>query len=215
MEEAPVSYKALRKVQQAEQAVAMLTKLDASFYRDVRTFLRALDLSVASEKSPQKARLFADEQANTRKLVEGVYALREKKIVSAALVAARGGVPDIKSMLEEERPLYEHLVKEIGGARLSLLDGTRQPEGPSVEEPVSSPEPLKAPVVQPPVVQPPVGSQSASVVNPHPLVRVVQDMPQFVGTDMRVYELRKDDVLSLPQEIAGPLLKRGVLVTVV
>jgi DNA replication initiation complex subunit (GINS family) len=208
MEEAPVSYKALRKIQQAEQGAAMLSKLDASFYHDVRAYLQALDQSVLTEKNPQKNRLFDDELANTKKLVEGVYALREKKIVSAALVAARGGVPDVKNILDAERSLYESLVQVIGRARQTLFAEDLQPGKDSVLV-VSPPEVIPCPVV----VQASV-SEPSVVVNPRPLVRVVQDMPPFVGTDMHVYELHKDDVLSLPQEIVGPLQKRGVLVPI-
>jgi DNA replication initiation complex subunit (GINS family) len=203
--EEPISYKVLRKVQQAEQSASVLSQLDGSFYVDIQAYLRALDQNLLTEKNPQKSRLFADELANTKKLIEGVYALREKKIVSAALVAARGGVPDIKNVLDEERPLYDTLVQVIGRVRKTLLAEEplqeKAADAPAVSSGVSA-----APVEVQVPVRPPVVS-----VNPHPLVRVVQDMPAFVGTDLRVYELHKDDVLSLPQEIAGPLLKRGVL----
>lgn len=218
MEEASVSYKVLRKIQQAEQGAAMLTKLDVTFYQDVRVYLQALDRSVASEKNLQKSRLFADELANTRKLVEAVYALREKKVVSAALVAARGGEPDVKNILEGERVLYERLLHEIREARQALLSG--ESSTPEVEPPVNSlsTEPaVGASVPEPVSVTAPVPSiviESPGQANPHPLVRVVQDMPAFVGIDLRVYELHKDDVLTLPSEIAGPLLKRGVLVPI-
>jgi hypothetical protein len=39
----------------------------------------------------------------------------------------------------------------------------------------------------------------------------MQDTPAFIGTDEKTYSLRKEDVLSLPNEMTEPLLKRGVV----
>ena len=47
--------------------------------------------------------------------------------------------------------------------------------------------------------------------NTNAIVRVTQDTPEFVGTNMKTYSLRKDDVLTLPKEMSEPLLKRGVV----
>lgn len=211
MEETAVSYKSLRKIQQAEQAAAALSKLETGFYRDVTSYLQALEKSVATEKNPQKSRLFAEELANTKKLITGIYDLREKKIVSAAVVAARGGEPDIKCLAEEEHPLYDGLVQAITQVRQHIL----ATETPAVQEPM---QPMKAdsePMAPAPQPKPPETPPSPPVkANPNPLLRVAQDMPRFVGTDLHVYELRKDDVLSLPPEMAAPLLKRGILVPI-
>jgi DNA replication factor GINS len=209
MEESPVSYKSLRKVQQAEQTAAVLTKLETGFYRDVTMYVRALEHSVDTEKNVQKGRLFAEELANMKKLIAGVYDLREKKIVSAAVVAARGGEPDIKNLAEEERPFYTGLVQVIAQVRQRILSTeTDLPAEPSVPPTIEEP-PAEPPAPQPerPTLAPPPPAQA----NSNPLLRVTQDMPRFVGTDLKVYELRKDDVLSLPPEMAAPLLKRGVL----
>lgn len=211
MEESSVSYKALRKIQQAEQSAAVLSKLETGFYRDVTLYLQALERSVATEKDPQKSRLFAEELANMKKLITGIYDLREKKIVSAAVVAARGGEPDIKSLAEEERPLYDGLVRAITQVRQHILEA----ETPPVKEPVQTPTPPASPLASTsqstPLESPPVSPVKA---NTNPLLRVAVDMPRFVGTDLKVYELRKDDVLTLPPEMASPLLKRGVLVPI-
>ena len=49
------------------------------------------------------------------------------------------------------------------------------------------------------------------IENTNPIVRVTIDIPEFIGTDMKTYSLRKDDVLSLPKEMSEPLLKRDVI----
>ncbi len=41
------------------------------------------------------------------------------------------------------------------------------------------------------------------------IIRILKDIPQFVGSDMKKYSLKKEDVISLPAEVANILIKRG------
>ncbi len=41
------------------------------------------------------------------------------------------------------------------------------------------------------------------------IVRITEDIPQFVGSDMKKYSLKKEDVISLPPDVAKVLLARG------
>jgi DNA replication initiation complex subunit (GINS family) len=58
---------------------------------------------------------------------------------------------------------------------------------------------------------PPVVDQPKRDLNTNPIVRVLEDTPEFIGTDEKTYSLRKEDVLSLPREMTEPLLKKGVV----
>ncbi len=42
------------------------------------------------------------------------------------------------------------------------------------------------------------------------VVRITEDIPQFIGSDMKKYSLKKEDVISLPCDVAKILIKRGV-----
>jgi len=42
------------------------------------------------------------------------------------------------------------------------------------------------------------------------VVRVLQDIPQFVGHNMKKYGLKEKDVATLPPDIAKILIERGV-----
>jgi DNA replication initiation complex subunit (GINS family) len=42
------------------------------------------------------------------------------------------------------------------------------------------------------------------------IVRVLKDVPQFIGNDMKKYSLKEDDIVTLPQDIAKILIERGV-----
>ena len=40
------------------------------------------------------------------------------------------------------------------------------------------------------------------------IIRILKDIPQFVGSDMKKYSLKKEDVISLPQDVAKVLIQR-------
>jgi DNA replication initiation complex subunit (GINS family) len=188
-----ISYKTLRRLQQGEQTSSVLTKINLSFYQDLSAYIKNLERSVENEKNPLKLKLFTDEALNTKKIANSIYELREKKIVQAALATARGATPDLSNLLEIEKKLYDSLVEQIAYSRKEIF-----------EEPEEH-HPKKQTPSQP------VASQQKADPNTHPIVRVMEDTPEFIGTDEKTYSLRKEDVLSLPSEMSEPLLKRGVV----
>lgn len=187
-----ITYKTLRRLQQDEQASSLLTKIDINFYKDLFSYLSTLERGVENEKNPLKFKLFTDEHQNTKKIASSIYELREKKIVQAALATARGATPDLSNLLEIEKKLYSSLVEQIKTARKDLF------ETPSDRSAHTSPaSPTKTP--------------SKGESNTHPIVRVLEDTPEFIGTDGKTYLLRKEDVLSLPSEMTEPLLKKQII----
>ncbi len=187
-----INYKTLRRIQQDEQTLALLTKITVSFYKDLSSYMKTIERSIEHEKNPLKLKLFGDEIQNTRKIANSIYELREKKIVQAALATARGATPDLTNFLEIEKKLYRSLVEQIMLSRKEIF-----------EKPTD-----------PPAAAPPASLTSAPVKedsNTHPIVRVLEDTPEFIGTDGKSYLLRKEDVLSMPSEMTEPLLKKKVV----
>ena len=140
-----------------------------------------------------KLKLFTDEALNTKKIATSIYEFREKKIVQAALATVRGATPDLCNLLEIEKRLYTSLVEQITISRKVIFEG---PDDHHLEKQTAPP---------------PTVHQQKTNPNTHPIVRVMEDTPAFVGTDEKTYSLRKEDVLSLPHEMSEPLLKRGVV----
>jgi len=187
-----ISYKTLRRVQQDEQASSALTKINTNFYQDLSVYIKTLERSIANEKNPLKLKLFTDEIQNTKKIANSIYELREKKIVQAALATARSATPDLTNLLEIEKKLYSSLVEQIMAARKEIFE---KPTSPPVTIPPASPNIT------------PVKKDS----NTNPIVRVLEDTPEFFGTDGKTYLLRKEDVLSMPSEMTEPLLKKKMI----
>jgi len=188
-----ISYKTLRRLQQGEQTSSVLTKINVNFYQDLSSYIKTIERSVENEKNPLKLKLFTDEVQNTKKIANSIYELREKKIVQAALATARGAAPDLKNLLDIEKKLYSALVEQIAVSRKEIF-----------EEPTD--RHLKKQPASPPVVDQPKRDP-----NTNPIVRVLEDTPEFIGTDEKTYSLRKEDVLSLPREMTEPLLKKGIV----
>ena len=188
-----ISYKTLRRLQQGEQTASVLTKINVNFYQDLSAYIKTIEQSVENEKNPLKLKLFADEAQNTKKIANSIYELREKKIVQAALATARGADPDLTNLLDIEKKLYTALVEQIAVSRKEIF-----------EEPIDRLS--KKQLTSPPIVDQPMRDP-----NTNPIVRVLEDTPEFIGTDEKTYSLRKEDVLSLPREMTEPLLKKGVV----
>jgi DNA replication initiation complex subunit (GINS family) len=188
-----ISYKTLRRLQQGEQTSSVPTKINVDFYQGLSSYIKTIEQSVENEKNPLKLKLFADEAQNTKKIANSIYELREKKIVQAALATARGATPDLSNLLDIEKKLYDALVEQIAISRREIF-----------EEPIdrySKKQPASPLVVDQPKRDP----------NTNPIVRVLEDTPEFIGTDEKTYLLCKEDVLSLPREMTEPLLKKGIV----
>jgi len=192
METDEISYKNLRRIQQLEKTSPLLSKINNNFYENLSEYLKNLQKDIDQEKNAENIKLFQEEIENIKKIAFSIYELREKKIVQAALSKVRGAKPDLKNTLEIEKKLFDSLVETINQARKVILNEKSKPEK---DKEITLKEPKKEEKKQ----------------NTNQIVRLLENVPEFVGTDMKRYTLRKDDVLSISKEIVDPLLKRGVV----
>ena len=191
MDQEDINYKTLRRIQQQEKTSPLLTKIYQKFYQKFSEYLKNLQRIAEKEDDANKLKLFDDEIQNTKKIAFNIYELREKKIIQAALSKVRGGKPDLKNLLEIEKRLYDSLVKQIIVSREEILEQKLEKKTDVKSAPETGKKEEKS--------------------NTNAIVRVTQGTPEFVGTNMKTYSLRKDDVLTLPKEMSEPLLKRGVV----
>jgi len=122
MDQEDINYKTLRRIQQQEKTLPLLTKIDRNFYEKFSEYLTNLQRIAANEENTQKKQLFDDEIQNTNKIGFNIYELREKKIVQAALSKVRGGKPDLTNLLEIEKKLFDSLVEQIIVSRGEILE---------------------------------------------------------------------------------------------
>lgn len=195
MDEDEISYKNLRKIQQMEKNSPVLTGLKSGFYNELFEYLEKLDKRLEKESSSQKQMLLKDEIQNTRKIVTNIYEQREKKILLAAISKARGGNPDLKNLVDVEKSLFDSILKLMIQSRKQSLG--EKSKG-NKEDKIKNVEPGGE------------DEENGKQENSNPIVRVTQDIPEFIGTDTKKYTLRRGDVVSLPEDMGDTLSKRGV-----
>ena len=210
-----LSYRTLRKIQQAEKQYPQITQINKEFYQDVTTLLKELQHRLKNEKKPQKQMLLAEESQNIEKIIRNIYEQREKKIILAAIGKARGGNPNIKSLVAEEKKLFDKLYQSLISVRKELLFSMNEENLYDTLSELDIKEDLK----QPPS-QPSKNSEQSEVeknlvvANTNPILRIKKDIPSFIGTDNNTYTLNKGDIISLPSDMAKMLTDKKVAVAI-
>jgi len=195
MEEDEINYITLRKIQQMEKNSPVLTELKSDFYNDLSEYLENLNNRLKNESSSQKQILLKDEIQNTKKIAINIYEQREKKILLAAVSKVRGGNPDLKNMINMEKNLFDSIIDLMQNSRNRVLENKTKEKKLNNTKTIESKEEKNVEKQQ----------------NFNPIVRVTQDIPEFIGTDEKKYNLRNNDVLSIPKDMSDMLSKRGVV----
>jgi DNA replication factor GINS len=196
MEADGINYRNLRKIQEMEKNSPVLTEIENNFYVELKKYMENLDNRLKGESSAQKQTLLKDEVLNTKKISKNIYEQREKKILLAAVSKARGGNPDLKNMIEIEKNLFNSILNLMEKSRKDLFEedlGEDIPVEPKKNETKEEPKP------------------ALNESNNNPIIRVIEDIPEFIGTNEKKYNLRKNDILSIPQDMSEMLSKRGVV----
>jgi len=199
------SYAKLRSLENMERQSPELTNIGNDFYKEVLKYIRELEKRFEEEnnKNPhsKKIALISDELRNTKRIWKSIFERREKKILQAALSAARGGTHIPKFMTDQEKIFYENLLKILNENRKAILGGKEVEDTKKKEESMkdsrrqgdknSDSETAKA------------KEEKGNII-----VRVLKDVPPFVGSDMKNYSLKKEDVITIPKDTAEILIKR-------
>ena len=215
-----ISYISLRKIQQAEKNSSTLTKIDKNFYRDVSMFLSDLNKRLLEEDSPKKQILIREELQRIEKVINSIYEQREKKILIAAMTKSRGGNPNIKNILEEEEKLFENIYNLLISTRELIIENKvetereetreniKKEDGRGLEKDSSKIDEVvdESKITSKDVLE----RRSNRKMNTNPIVRILEDVPSFVGLNKKTYHLKKGDIVSLPLDIYDALINRGV-----
>ena len=192
MESDEINYKTLREIQQTEKISPTLTKIYSNFYNDLSIYLKSLDERLKKESS-QKQMLLKEEIQNTKKIAVKIYEQREKKILLAAISKARGGEPDLNNLVDVEKNLFDSILNIMITSRKQFLNKKSKEDDEEMQHEVSDVH----------------TEEKEKEEKTNPIVMVTKDIPEFIGTDEKKYNLRKGDVLSLPNDMSNTLSKRG------
>jgi DNA replication factor GINS len=205
MPEEEINYRNLRKIQQLEKNSTMLTELTPDFYIALSEYLKNLETRFEKESSSQKQLLIKDEIENTKKIAMNIYEQREKKILFAAISKVRSGNPELKNITNQEKNLFDSILNTMLNSRKEILEKeyieTKTDEIKTVENKEEKKE----------YAEEKTDYKEDKQENSNHIVRITQDLPEFIGTDEKKYNLLKNDVISLPKDMSDMLSKRGVI----
>lgn len=206
---ARVDFERITQVYREESSKKQLIELEPDFYDAANEYLKRLERETArasgENATAPKTQFLQDELRKARKRLEQIYQYRERKIALLAQSKVSGVETELKGITVQEQVLFEKLVLALDDSRKLIFGGPQateqRAEAPRVErtrqEPGTTTQPPR------PVPEPAVPTQRKTVT-----VYVLEDVPPFAGIDV-TYRLMKEDVVSMPEEYANVLVKRG------
>ncbi len=190
MDEEEINYRFLRKIQQIEKNSPKLSEITSEFYKDILNHLESLEERLKDEKNTQKQKILNEEIIDLKKIVLNIYEQREKKILLAAISKARGGKPNIENMLEIEKKIFNSILENIKEYRSEILSRNQKKKEEDEEKEQKD--------------------NNKKEINKKPIVRATEDIPEFIGTDKKKYNLKKNDILSISPDMCKMITKGKV-----
>jgi DNA replication initiation complex subunit (GINS family) len=195
-----IGFTEISDVHREERKGKTLTKLPNKFYVKAEEYLAQRREEYAKQSSNPgnpAAMMLQDEIKKVDKRLKQIYQMRERKIVLASL---SGTKPD--NMAPRDKALYQELIEVMAHYRKS-----GEARAPKVRE-VTEAETVEVP-------NPAVNCQTEFVEEEEPepeadstVVQVLEDIPPFAGVD-HTYDLKKDDIVTLPSQFADLLSSKG------
>lgn len=189
-----ISYETIRNAHRAEKEDA-LQVLPEGFFQSVRSWLL--------QKSSKADTTSLLEVENAKKLIEDLINRRERKIVMSAIRSVRGSSPPA-GMTTSEAVFFDSIVAQLSAFRSATTENIVGPAAAAESSVAAAIESVSA-------LTKPVEPQGPKPQNGHMLVKILSDLPRFVGADMVGYgPLKTGEMITLPTETAKILLGKGI-----
>ncbi len=205
MAEEGVSFERITRIYREETNKNTLTKLEADFYDKLNDYYEDLksraNHELAKDPHSSKAVLLQDEFRKVKRKRDQIYRARERKIVLMASARVGGTEVDMRVLTKNEKSLFDKLVEDLKGARGEVFSDVKaapRKEGPEPKKEKKIEEPA------PPKKEPKSEESEKSLA----VIQVLEDIPPFAGIDV-TYDLKKDEVVTLPMKVARILSDSG------
>ena len=194
-----ISYETIRAVHRAEKD-DKLQKLPENFFNSVKHWF---DL-----KRDKKDTTSLLEIENAKKLLDDLISRRERKIMLSALRTVRGEIPPA-NLIPSEQKLFDEIViilkdyrgkvRELSIAYDVIVEEKIEDVKKAIEE-IHNAENAEEEKVEPPKFSIPDGKK---------MIKILTDLPKFVGPDMGSYgPFRTGDLVTIPDKVANILIAR-------
>ncbi|HEV2166951.1 MAG TPA: hypothetical protein VGS23_08270, partial [Thermoplasmata archaeon] len=201
----PDQYTLLLELRRSEGAARGLAKLPHDFYGTTTSYLsevrRTFEAELRENPSGRKGELSRQTYQRANQVARDIIEARMTKLLSLAFQASVGGTKELPNALPEERALFESLSGLLRTYRGSVAPylSTESAAAPAPPKPTGAPStPHRDPSASP-------APRSGPSPNTPALVRILKDSrPLEIGAE--TIELRKEDIVSLPAEVARILI---------
>ena len=207
-ERVEMSYEEIMGLFRQENKSSQLIKVDSALYDKIGAYIRTLrkesERELAMNPMSQASMMLSDQLKKAIDKAKRVYELRQRKIALLAIRKVAGDNPDTGNLTPDELVLFSSLTSVLGAHKDSNADF--EEFGPRFSQPSDVVQLPEAPGKEACEAK----RENAESGTPEELVlvRVLEDVPTFAGVD-RDYKLRKEDVASIPKNIASTLLSHG------
>ena len=208
----------LRQTQAEERRSEKLQELSDTFYEDAAEYIESLREKRDAHEDPysEDAQRLNDALSSARQVTEAIYERRVGKVVKMASLSANGHPASEDRMTREEREMFESIVSEIRASQ-ERIEETLEGALKNVEtkpETRTKTGPRGVTGDEPAVEVADEEAEQEAETDGYTTVRVVESLPEFVGTDGREYSLGQEDVARIPEENARALCEKEAAIEV-
>ena len=191
MTEEALTFSDLRKIQKQEKRQEELSDLDDNFLLKVSQYL------------DRKQGVDEREYKNAKRVLDKIVGLRQDKIVKNAKISVKS---DVKSSKLNLLPREQEFYREIKDKFKSFSDKIDD----VVDQDPSDVEQMETEEIQPDPEPEEEEEEGSEVEDGYELVKIISDVPEFMGTDLESYgPFDEGEEVELPEENADILVNRG------
>lgn len=191
MTEEALTFSDLRKIQKQEKRQEELSDLDDNFLLKVSQYLE------------RKQGVDEREYKNAKRVLDKIIGLRQDKIVKNAKISVKS---DVKSSNLNLLPREQEFYREVKNKFNSFSDKIDD----VVDQDPSDVEEMETEEIQPDHEPEEEEEESRQIEDGYELVKIISDVPEFMGTDLESYgPFDEGEEVELPEENADILVNRG------
>jgi len=221
-----LSFRDITEAYRREKRSKELTEIRPDFYSAVTEFVernkRENEEEMTKDPFSLKALSISDMIKKASSKAIQIWEIRAEKILLMALRASSGAGVDTSRLTKGEKKLFEHVLAALNGARYEMLSKgaprpmaveEREQSSAPPEEVPSTPQVLGRGVDEEPEGMERIEERPSEHRRDRIVVRVLEDIPPFAGPE-RNYELKREEVITLPTVVGRALVERGMAVEI-
>jgi DNA replication initiation complex subunit (GINS family) len=207
-----MTYEELMSVHRQESKQTSLVKVSPDFYQRTASYLDALNQRICDKRTDttEISGMLHNQLKTAKEKSSEIYEARMRKIALMAMTAAFGSEPRMDNATPEENEAFASLKSFfVGHCKKTMSVECGAVEATKEIPPAQPKDTQPATIQEQPAAEPQLEQAKSEII----LVRILEDLPAFAGTDKN-YRLAKEDVISLPRSIADILLKHNKAIEV-